>query len=177
MSRRGWTKRHGMLLVALGVLVAPPLSGRTFTNTAGKSIEAEIVRATNTEVTLRLKNRRKATVPLNTLSKEDQDFVAAWLADEVPPLRFTPKMVKSNRDHRYSNSSSSSRQIQTYEMSVEVQNDQNALGLEESVMQFVLVGRSLRDSSSYKILMVQKVPFKVAPAGRAVIPFRKVVNK
>ena len=84
------------LLVLLGLAaIASTLSARPFTNTEGKTIEAEIVRATPTTVTLRLENQRTATIKIEKLIDEHQEIVRQWLADMVPRLRITPKMVKS----------------------------------------------------------------------------------
>ena len=164
--------------LALAFLIATggTIEGRVFTNTEGKSLEAEIVRASTTKVTLRLKNKRTSTIPLTKLSEEDRKFVAAWLADKVPHLRFKPNLVRSNRDERDSGYYSSD-QIQTFEMTVDYSNDENTKGLEESLMKFILVGRSMRDKNQYKILSVQNETFTVAPSGRGTIPFRKVINR
>ena len=51
-----------LLLAVVAVTATAP--ARTFTNSAGKSIEAEIVRADSTNVTLRLENKHSATVKI-----------------------------------------------------------------------------------------------------------------
>lgn len=162
------------LLTLLALLVlGPALTARTFTNTEGRSIEAEIARATATTVTLRLANRRTTAIPLETLSEADRTFVAEWLATRIPSLRFTPNITRSNKR----SSPGSSRRKQSYEMNVDVRNAETTKGLEASVMSWVLVGRSLRDNSQYKILAAQEVEFTVPVSGRANIPFRKVISE
>lgn len=52
---------------------------RTFTNTAGKTINAELVGLNDKTVILKLDNGIKAKVPLSSLSKEDQVYINSWL--------------------------------------------------------------------------------------------------
>ena len=165
------------LLVATTVLATPPAWSRPFTNTAGKTIEAEIVRATATSVTLRLPNRRIATVEISSLQEADQAFVGKWLADQVPPLRITPNMVrKTTKDSRSSYSRSRSYQ-QSFELSVDVTNDDNAKGLEETTLKYFLVGRSLGKTKSYKILRVEEKDFQVGPGGRETVAFPRTAHR
>lgn len=54
---------------------------REFTSVDGKKLAAELVSATDTEVTLlRTKDQKEFTLPLSRLSAEDQDFIRNWLA-------------------------------------------------------------------------------------------------
>ena len=83
-----------LLLAAAVLLPASAAWSRPFTNAAGKTLEAEIVRANANEVTLRMTNKRTATVKIASLSEIDQVYVRKWLANQVPPLRITPNMVR-----------------------------------------------------------------------------------
>lgn len=49
---------------------------RSWTNSAGKKIEAEFVSSDGKTVRLKLANGKTANVPLQSLSKEDQDFIS-----------------------------------------------------------------------------------------------------
>lgn len=51
---------------------------RTFTNTEGKAIEAELVRVEGTDAILKLANNSTAKVPITSLSQSDAEFVNAW---------------------------------------------------------------------------------------------------
>ena len=157
-----------LLLAVVAVTATAP--ARTFTNSEGKSIEAEIIRADSTNVTLRLENKHTATVKIATLSEEDQAFVASWLAEQLPRLRITPNMVRSSK------SSANQSFVQNLQLSVELKNEDNAKGLEESTMKYILVGRSLSNRSHYKILLVQEENFVVPASGRHTVRFRKAVN-
>ena len=69
------------LLVALVVLLCPFLARaevRTFTNSAGKEIKAELIGMENGTAILKLANGRKAKVPLKSLSDGDQTYVKSW---------------------------------------------------------------------------------------------------
>ena len=64
-----------------GALLAAPCHSRTWTSSDGKTLEAEFVSATDTEVTLkRDKDGKTFTLPLSRLSKDDQTFVKEQIA-------------------------------------------------------------------------------------------------
>jgi hypothetical protein len=163
--------RFFSLLLAMAMISS--LSARQFTNKSGKAIDAEIVRANASSVTLRLSTKRTATIKINTLSQEDQDHVISWLADQVPRLRITPNMVRSSKK---SGSSYYPSYTQTMDLSVVFQNEDNAKGLEETTLKYFLIGRSVNDRSKNKILLVQEVDFEVGAGGAHTVHFRKAVN-
>lgn len=161
----------------LALFLSSPAFSRTFTNQAGKSLEAEIVRATATTVTLRMNNTRTATIKIATLSEKDQEYVTEWLADQIPRLRFDPKMVRSSKKSKSSSYYSSySSTVQNIAFSVEVKNEDNAKGLEETTMKYYLIGRHTGKPNVYKILLVQSEDFTVPAAGSHTVRFRKAIN-
>jgi hypothetical protein len=56
----------------------PAADARTFTNTTGKTIDAELVGLNNKTAVLKLNNGKQAKVPLSALSKDDQVFINSW---------------------------------------------------------------------------------------------------
>lgn len=67
--------------IALGLLWFAPLHARTWTDTQGRTLEADYVSATAADVTLRRSaDARPFTLPLATLSAADRDFVSAQLS-------------------------------------------------------------------------------------------------
>lgn len=166
-----------LLLAAAVLLSASAAWSRPFTNAAGKILEAEIVRATANEVTLRMTNKRTATVKIASLSEIDQVYVRKWLATQVPSLRITPNMVrKTTKDSRPGYASSGKSYQQSYELSVDFQNDDNAKGLEETSLKYFLVGRSLGKTRKHRILGVQEQGFGVPAGGKHTVSFRREVN-
>ena len=163
-----------LLLAALAL----PSGGRTFTNTEGDTIEAEIASATEESVTFKMPNGSTPTVALSKLSEEDRKFIQAWRAKQVPDIRVTPKFVRSNRDSRSSSSiySTEGRQVQILEMTVEVETWDRHVGLDDAELTYILVGRSTADRSRYKILSVQNNNFQLLPGGKAEVPFKTVKN-
>ncbi len=70
--------KTSLLLMAL---LCPPLVAaemRTFRNTKGEEIKAEITGATATHAELKREDGRKFNVPLKTLSEEDRKWIAEW---------------------------------------------------------------------------------------------------
>ncbi len=166
-----------LLLAAAVLLLASAAWSRPFTNAAGKTLQAEIVRASANEVTLRMKNSRTATVKISSLSEIDQVYVRKWLANQVPPLRVTPNMVrKTTKDSRSSYTSGGKSYQQSYELSVNFQNDDNAKGLEETSLKYFLVGRSLGKTRKHRIIGVQEQGFGVPAGGKHTVTFRREVN-
>jgi 16S rRNA U1498 N3-methylase RsmE len=80
---------HLVRLAFAAALMMPSLlladDARTFTNKAGKTLEAEVVAATDKEVTLRLANGQRVPVALMTLSEADVAYVKQWRAQAADP--------------------------------------------------------------------------------------------
>lgn len=55
---------------------------RDWTNTAGKTISAEMVSLSGNDITLKMENGRTYTLPLDSLSAEDQTFAKTALAEK-----------------------------------------------------------------------------------------------
>lgn len=69
-------------MVSLATLICFNLTinaeARTFTNTEGKSIEAEIVGVASGKVSLKMKNGKVYTLPFAKLSEADQTYIKEW---------------------------------------------------------------------------------------------------
>lgn len=85
-----------------------PVSGsaepRDWTNTDGKTITAELKSVSGDELTLtlRMDNGREYTVPLESLSAEDQDFAREWKEEQealanAPELKTEPVLAKPGK--------------------------------------------------------------------------------
>ena len=86
--------KHLSLLFVSGLLALPLAATaelRTWTNSSGKEITAEITALSGDEITLKLESGRAYTFPLASLSAEDQEFARNWqtgqaaLADAPAP--------------------------------------------------------------------------------------------
>jgi hypothetical protein len=71
--RLGW-----LGLFALAVGLPTSAAARTFTDTQGRKIEAEVIEVTGANVTLRLQSGKTSTIPIARLSETDRDFIALW---------------------------------------------------------------------------------------------------
>ena len=82
------TMRLLLLLLVLGTPCVVAQEGksklRTWTSSIGTKIEAELVSSTGEQVTLKTKAGRTLQVPLNKLSKADQEFIAAKSSPKEP---------------------------------------------------------------------------------------------
>lgn len=71
--RLGWL---GLFALVIGFFASA--GARTFTDTQGRKIEAEVIEVTGANVTLRLQSGKSATVPIAKLSEDDRLFIAQW---------------------------------------------------------------------------------------------------
>jgi hypothetical protein len=166
------------VIFSLCTLLTLPVTARIFTSITGKTIEAEIIAATDQSVTLKLSSGKTSKATLDKFSKADQAHVKAWLADKLPDVRVTPKFVRANRDAGATSSSfffDDDRKVQVLDLSVHLETWDKARGVEGEI-KYVLVGRSLAKRGQHKILAVQSADFTLAPAGQANVDFKTVKN-
>ena len=167
-----------LLVAAMSFLPSTSIEARPFTNTEGKTLEAEIVRASATEVTLRMVNQRTATVKISSLSEIDQAYVRKWVISQIPSLRVTPNMVrKTTKESRKSFFSTSTKYYrQNYELEVDFQNNDNTKGLDTTSLKYMLIGQSVNDPEKHRILGVQTEDLEVAAGGKHTVVFEKEQN-
>lgn len=70
---------------------------RLFTNADGKTVKAELVSVIDDKVVLKLSNANTATVPLKSLSADDQAYIADWWKenkDKLKPMDVTLVIAK-----------------------------------------------------------------------------------
>ena len=79
------------VILALGLLIPPTLGARTWTDDAGRQIEAEMigVNGVNGENVVFSQNGNSAQWPILKLSKGDQAYVRSWMSDPAK----TPSIV------------------------------------------------------------------------------------
>jgi hypothetical protein len=81
--------RH-LAIIALGSLLgtwALRAEPRTFTNTDGKTVEAELLTVEGDFAVLKLPSGKGAKVPLKSLSESDQSYITAWWAENKDKLK------------------------------------------------------------------------------------------
>ncbi|MBL9153157.1 MAG: C39 family peptidase [Verrucomicrobiales bacterium] len=86
-----------LLLLALAVAVSgraeEPL--RTFTNTAGKSLQARVLKLDGAQVTIALADGREFTLPVASLSAPDQEYLKTWKPAASPAPTAATSSVKA----------------------------------------------------------------------------------
>ena len=165
------------LLILCAVLTLQ-VSARTFTNTKGKELVAEITTADHKSVTLKLSSGKFSKIQLSQLSAADQEFVQNWIAQQLPKLRVTPQFVRSNRVPRATATSPevNGERVQVLELSVHFESWDEVRDIKDAELKYILVGRSMSQKERYKILAVQRAEFSVEPAGETTVDFKKVNN-
>jgi hypothetical protein len=79
--------RKLILILASFVLATTPVGAqelRTFTNNAGNSLQARVVKLDGVQVTIALADGREFTLPVATLSAADQEYLKAWKPSGAP---------------------------------------------------------------------------------------------
>jgi hypothetical protein len=72
------------------VLTLTPAFARTFTDNAGRKVEAELVAVENDTIRIRRADGQVFTLPLATLSAADQAFATQWKAKATDPTPAAP---------------------------------------------------------------------------------------
>ena len=94
------------LLLLLGLTFTSGLIAgetRDWTNSAGKTITAEMTALSGDDISLKMTNGREYTIPLSSLSEKDQNFARKWMEEQAAvasapkpktePLMTTPDKV------------------------------------------------------------------------------------
>jgi hypothetical protein len=88
-------KIHKLPLCAAVCLLSAPVWARTWTDTQGRTLEAELVSATSSEVTLQLdSNKKVVTLPLTKLSAADLAFLKS--TGDTPAKKAAPESAKAD---------------------------------------------------------------------------------
>lgn len=167
-----------LILAIAGLSILPATASlRTFTNTEGKTLEAELVKADKSTATLRIKGGRLATVKLATLSENDRLFIQKWLSDKVPDLTITPDFDRGNSKDRVPGSSQpTGTNTQTFGFSLKIKNYSPDKTLEPTEVVYYIVGKSLQNDT-YKILSRQSQEVTIGPGETKSLRFKTIKNK
>lgn len=147
---------------------------RTFTNHEGKTIEAELIKADEATVVLRIKGGRLAKININTLSPADQAFIGHWIADKVPDVEITPDFDRGNSKNR--SSSERNGNTQTFGFKVSIKNYSPGNTLEPCEIIYYLIGKSTSDAT-YKVLSRQIRETTVGPGETKLVRFESIQNQ
>lgn len=94
-------QRLASLMFGLGLMSSSFAEMRTWTSSAGTSIEAEYVKSDAQQVTLLLKNGKTNAVPLSKLSAADQDFIKAQASKATHASAPVATSVPTDRKARW----------------------------------------------------------------------------
>jgi len=93
--------------ILLSLMIVPAVEARTWTATSGGTLEAEFISTDGSAVTIKRADGQTVTIPLEKLSKGDQDFVATRKSgksskpkmetvEDISPAMLTGEWVKGN---------------------------------------------------------------------------------
>lgn len=112
-----------LVATTLGLLpVGANAETRTFTSADGKTMEAEIVSASNVEVVVKLAaNNRQVKFPISLLSSEDQEYVQKW-ASENESFNLRIEAKKETQGSETSTKGDTKTNIRSYVYGVSILN-------------------------------------------------------
>ncbi len=146
------------LLILAGLTL--PTQGRQFTSNDGRTLEADVVSVTKESAIIK-RGARQFTLPLTSLSKADQEYLAAWreeaLKNKIPKIEVAINTGKSNRADR--NDGYDDR-LGSFKFSIAIENEEMHYSLENGKAVLVVVGESCEGKDRYCVM--QKTDFKVA---------------
>ncbi len=165
---------HGRSSICLVWAMLVHLSlGHIFTDVTGRTLEADISRADQTHVWLKLGNGRVSKVARHKLSEGDQKVIDTWLANAIPNLRIEPNFIRK----AVSNKKYYSKEIQqNFAFSVTFDNYSGDIGLDECDVVYYLIGRSCVNKDLYKVLSRQKKTISLLPNAKSVVTFKEIEN-
>lgn len=163
-----------LLFLFLGAFLAPAHAEyRKFTNTGGKTLDAELVTANDAHVSIRTKGGRIVSIKRDTLSEDDQTYINTWISNKVPDVEVRPNFDRGLTKDRNKYSPATK---QTFGMRVEVKNYSPDKTLEESEVIYYLIGRDINDRDRYKVLSKQVFTLTIDPGKTKKAIFKDIVN-
>lgn len=156
-----WRSWACMSLLVVSTWASPVSSApREFKSTDGKTITAEIAAVQAGTVVLSM-NGREFTVPLDRLSREDQDFIAEWkkkdLENHVPKLRVDIATGKSDRRDKADDFDD---RTGSFQFSVKITNEEIHFDLQGGKAELAMIGEDAETRGKFGIM--QKANFAVA---------------
>ncbi len=155
------TSRMNKLLVSTLLALVLEAHAETFTDKKNRSIEAEIVSATEKTVSLRLANGKIAKLAREKLIDENQELIDTWLKNALPKIKIDPKLARGLKK----SDNTAWEKVQSFKLSLKIENDSRDKDLEDSEITAVLVGRADWNKKLFKILKIQTKTVKVAADG------------
>ncbi len=152
--------KHLLLLVS--VLLPGLLLGeeRIFTNTAGDEITASIVSATTSEVVLKV-GVKSYTVPINTLSPDDQLYIDKFRKKEA--LNFVPNLNVDFQSSRSTTDRSFDDVTQLITPSATITNRERAFKLEGAKATVLTLAKDVDASNTYRVMSKDAFEFSIGP--------------
>lgn len=150
---------------------------------SGRTLDAEINRATETDVWLKVAGRSISKVSRDRLSEKDQLVIGKWLADQLPSLKISPKFgrglkpVKSEKAEKgFKPQKKKWESVQTFELGVEIGNYSPDMELEECEVTFFVIGRASADKGVCKVLSKRTQTVSVPPNDEKTLTFDRLEN-
>lgn len=161
-----------LLTSALIVLTSMGVFAETFTDKKGRKIEAELVKADESNIWVKLANRKTVKISRELLIKENQTTIDEWLKSAMPDIRVDLKLARGLKKSDLT----SWEKVQTVELSVDLENRDLSKGIEDAELTVYLVGRTEWDKSIFKVLKVQTENTEILKDDSTTVSFDKLKN-
>ncbi len=155
------------------LLMITMAQGYLFTNKDGRTVEAEVSKANDKDVWLRLSSGRSIKISRAKLIDDDQKYITEWMSDQLPNIQVEPNLVRTVNSKR---GYFEKNYKQTLSFSANIENFSADKELEECEVIYYFIGRSIKNKKNYKVLSRQVRNVSVPPNGEESVKFTDIVN-
>lgn len=159
-----------LTVLVLGLTVFRLGNARTFVDSAGRSIDAEMVKVEGSQVTIsKSDNQQEYTLPITRFSDEDQVYILGW-AEQREREGFLPTrdarfdvFVSFKRKDKLDLRENYDDRVQTFYPSVQISNGELYRSFNEIDGLLIMLGESVLDKEQIKVLSKQTVEIPHTP--------------
>ena len=164
--------RFATFFVALFLFTTAFAEKQTLTDKKGRKIEVEIEKANETDVWVKLANRKTVQIKRSLLIDDDQKVIDEWLKSALPQIKVDPKLARGLKKSDLT----SWQKVQSLELSIDLENKDLNIGIEDAQVTVYLVGRAEWNKTIFKVLKVQSEKVEISKDDTTTVNFDKLKN-
>ena len=149
--------------------IAASAEQHTLTNVKGRKITVTILKADSDNVWVKLANRKEAKIPRSQLIEANQETIDEWLKSALPDIRVDAKVSRGNKR-------AAPEFVQNLQLTVNLENRDKNLGIDDVEVEVYLVGRGQWDKSYFAILWKESASIEISADDSETITFSKLIN-
>ncbi|MDB4809375.1 hypothetical protein OAH21_01570 [bacterium] len=161
--------RYAFFVVFGFICIAASAEQHTLTDVKGRKITVTILKADSKYVWVKLANRKEAKIPRSQLIEANQQTIDEWLKSALPDIRVDAKVARGNKR-------AAPEFVQNLQLTVNLENKDRNLGIDDVEVEVWLVGRGQWDKSYFAILWKESASIEISADDSETITFSKLIN-